>query len=48
MSLSDSEDGIEFDTEKIRAVLEETLDFSNPKLDDSIIDKFVSANYSRR
>ena len=40
--LSDSEDGIEFDTEKIRAVLEETLDFSNPKLDDSIIDKFVS------
>ncbi len=40
--LSDSADGIEFDTEKIRAVLEEALDFSKPKLDDSIIDKFVS------
>ena len=33
---------MEFDTEKIRAVLEEALDFSKPKLDDSIIEKFVS------
>ena len=40
--LSGGADGIEFDTEKIRAVLEEALDFSKPKLDDSIIDKFVS------
>ena len=40
--LSNSESGMEFDTEKIRAVLEEALDFSKPKLDDSIIEKFVS------
>lgn len=36
--LSNSESGMEFDTEKIRAVLEEALDFSKPKLDDSIIE----------
>lgn len=40
--LSDSESGMEFDIEKIRAVLEEALDFSKPKLDDSVIEKFVS------
>ena len=40
--LSNSESGMEFDIDKIRAVLEEALDFSTPKLDDSIIDKFVS------
>lgn len=38
----DGEGGVEFDIEKIKAVLEETLDFSTHKLDDSIIDKFVS------
>lgn len=38
----DGEGGVEFDIEKIKAVLEETLDFSTYKLDDSIIDKFVS------
>ena len=40
--LSDSEGSMEFDIEKIRAALEEVLDFSTPRLDDSIIDKFVS------
>lgn len=38
----DGEGGMEFDIEKIKAVLEQTIDFSNHKLDDSIIDKFVS------
>ena len=38
----DGEGGMEFDIEKIEAVLEQTIDFSNHKLDDSIIDKFVS------
>lgn len=40
--LSNSESGTEFDIEKIRTVLEEALDFFKPKLDDGIIDKFVS------
>ncbi|TGX96585.1 recombinase family protein [Hominisplanchenecus murintestinalis] len=39
---SDCEGGMEFDIGKIGAVLGEVLDFSKPKLDDSIIDKFVS------
>ena len=38
----DGEGGMEFDIEKIKAVLKQTIDFSNHKLDDSIIDKFVS------
>lgn len=40
--LSDDVKGIRFDIESIRAVLDECLDFSKPKIDDSIIDKFVS------
>ena len=45
---SDCEGGMEFDIGKIGAVLGEVLDFSKPKLDDSIIDKICFTNYSRR
>lgn len=34
--------GVELDLEKIKKVLDECLDFTKPKLDDSIVEKFVS------
>lgn len=39
---SDDVNGVEIDMEKIEGVLNECLDFSKPKICDSIIDKFVS------
>ena len=42
MDLSDDVDGTGLDMEGIKAALEECLDFSKPKIDDSIVDKFVS------
>lgn len=42
MELPDDTSGLELDMEKIKEILDECLDFSKPKIDDSIIDKFVS------
>lgn len=40
--LSDETGGMELDMNKIKATLDICLDFSKPKIDESIVDKFVS------
>lgn len=40
--LTDYDNSMDFDLDKIRATLEEALDFSKPKIDESVIEKFVS------
>lgn len=42
MDMAENDIGIELDLDKIKSVLDECLDFSKPKLDDSIVDKFVA------
>lgn len=41
-SLTDETGGMELDMEEIKATLDMCLDFSKPKIDESIVDKFVS------